>query len=54
MYLLIKKAAEKLSDNSLFLQRNIIFCLTIQAGLADKYLFLINLFKILECHLSDN
>jgi len=54
MYLLIKKAAEKLSDNSLFLQINIIFCLTIQAGLADKYLFLINLFKISEYHLSDN
>jgi len=54
MYLLIKKAAEKLSDNSLFLQRNVIFCLTIQAGLADKSLFLINLFKISECHLSDN
>jgi len=54
MYLLIKKAAEKLSDNSLFLQRNVIFCLTIQAGLTDKSLFLINLFKISEYHLSDN
>jgi len=54
MYLLIKKAVEKLSYNSLFLQRNMIFCLTIQAGLADKSLFLINLFKISEYQLSDN
>jgi len=54
MYLLIKKAAEKLSDNSLFLQRNIIFLSDNLSGLAYKYLFLINLFKISESHLSDN